>query len=82
MKKEISLKCPWLVVEGGTAEVLSWLIEKGQRVEIDQDIMLMLLVNGEEFRLPAPVDGIIISLEVEPGDIIEPDQVIAIIETI
>ncbi|MGE5581935.1 MAG: biotin/lipoyl-containing protein [Bacillota bacterium] len=78
-KEQIELKCPWLVAEEGTAEVGRWLVAEAETVEIDQDILVMLL-DGEEFLLPSPVDGTIISLLVEPGDPVGPEQALAIIE--
>jgi biotin carboxyl carrier protein len=79
MSKTVVLKCPWLAAEGLSAKVLQWLVTEGQTVAIDQDIMLMQL-DQEEFLLPASEDGVVQSLLVEPGDWIEPDQELAIIE--
>ena len=79
MSKQIDLKCPWLAAEEVTAKVIKWLVREGDWVEIDQDIMVMLLDNSE-FLLPSPVDGVIKAILAEPGDPIEPDQVLAIIE--
>jgi pyruvate/2-oxoglutarate dehydrogenase complex dihydrolipoamide acyltransferase (E2) component len=79
MSKTVILKCPWLAADGSSAKVLHWLVTEGQTVEIDQDIMVMQL-NQEEFLLPASEDGVIQSLLVEPGEWIEPDQELAIIE--
>jgi pyruvate/2-oxoglutarate dehydrogenase complex dihydrolipoamide acyltransferase (E2) component len=78
MSRLVDLKCPWLAVEDVTAKVLRWLVAEQDRVEIDQDIMVMLL-DGEEFLLPSPIDGIIKTVLAEPGELIEPDQVLAII---
>lgn len=78
-KKEILIKCPWLAAEEANAEVIKWLVKESEMVEIDQDIMVMLL-NGVEFFLPSPVDGTVVSINAEPGDLIEPDQVLAVIE--
>jgi pyruvate/2-oxoglutarate dehydrogenase complex dihydrolipoamide acyltransferase (E2) component len=77
MIKQVDLKCQWLALEETTAKVLRWLVMEGDRVEIDQDIMAMFL-NGAEFVLPSPVDGMIKSILAEPGDLIEPDQVLAV----
>lgn len=67
------------MTEDGTAEVVRWLVTENEVVEIDQDIMVMLL-NNKEFFLPSPVDGTISSFLVGPGDLIEPDQLLAVIE--
>jgi biotin carboxyl carrier protein len=79
MSREIDLKCPWLLAEEVPAKVLRWLVAKQDHVEIDQDIMVMLLDN-KEFFLPSSVDGIIKTIMVEPGECIDPDQILAVIE--
>jgi 2-oxoglutarate dehydrogenase E2 component (dihydrolipoamide succinyltransferase) len=77
--KQVDLKCPWLAAEETTAKVVKWLVREGTQVEIDQDIMVMLL-DDTEFLLPSPVDGRVKAVLAEPGELIEPDQVLAIIE--
>jgi pyruvate/2-oxoglutarate dehydrogenase complex dihydrolipoamide acyltransferase (E2) component len=77
MSKQVDLKCPWLAAEETTAKVLRWLVVEGDQVEIDQDIMVMFL-DSAEFVLPSPIDGRIKNILAEPGDLIEPDQVLAV----
>ena len=77
--REITLKCQWLAAEAAEAEVVRWLVKEQDHVEIDQDIMVMLL-NNEEFLLPSPVDGVIKTIMVDPGDFIEADQGLAVID--
>jgi biotin carboxyl carrier protein len=79
MNREINLKCSWLAAEEVQAKVLRWLVVEQDHVEIDQDVMVMLL-GKNEFLLPSPLDGVIKSILVEPGDFIDPDQVLAVIE--
>lgn len=79
MSKQVNIKCPWLAAEEITARVVRWLVVKQERIEIDQDIMIMLL-GDDEFVLPSPDDGRIKNILADPGDTIEPDQVLAIIE--
>jgi pyruvate/2-oxoglutarate dehydrogenase complex dihydrolipoamide acyltransferase (E2) component len=63
----VEVKLPWFAPDDPSVEVVRWLVGKGQSIEIDQDILL-LKVEGEEFILPAPVDGEISELCAEPGD--------------
>jgi biotin carboxyl carrier protein len=79
MSREVELKCPWLAAEELTAKVLRWLVAEQDRIEIDQDIMVMEL-DGEEFIMPSPMDGVLRSILAQPGDWIEPDQGLAIVE--
>ena len=59
--KVIPLKVPWLSEDEVRVEVVSWLATAGDMVEIDQDL-LELLVDGEQFILPSPVDGILLEV--------------------
>ena len=77
--KMIEIKTPWIAPEEPTIQVHQWLVAEGDAVEIDQDI-LALLVDGEAFILPSPVDGIVSQIMVETGDLIISDQVLAIVE--
>ena len=78
MKREINLNCPWLIAEEKPAKLIRWLVAEHDHIEIDQDIMVVLLGDGE-FVVPSPVDGTLQTITVEPGDIIDPDQVLAVI---
>ncbi len=78
MKREINLNCPWLIAEEKPAKLIRWLVAEHDHIEIDQDIMVVLLGDGE-FVVPSPVDGTLQTIMVEPGDIIDPDQVLAVI---
>ncbi|HBF38077.1 MAG TPA: hypothetical protein DDW50_12225 [Firmicutes bacterium] len=78
MKREISIKCQWLNTEETPAKVIRWLVAEGDHVEIDQDILVILLTEGE-FVVPSPVDGMIQTIIAEPGEIIDPDQELAVI---
>ena len=78
MKREVNFKCPWLITEEAPVEILRWLVGEKDHVEIDQDMLILLLGEGE-FIVPSPVDGTIQSILAEPGDMIDPDQVLAVI---
>ncbi len=78
MKRELNLNCPWLISEEKPVQFVRWLVSENDPIEIDQDILVVLLDDGE-FIVPSPVDGILQSIMVEPGDIIAPDQVLAVI---
>ncbi|HOP74546.1 MAG TPA: hypothetical protein PLC07_05755 [Bacillota bacterium] len=73
----VEIKVPWLAPNEPVVEVVRWLVEAGQLVEIDQDLLL-LQVDGEEFILPAPIDGTLIELCVEAGEYLSEGQVIAV----
>ena len=79
-KRRIELKMPLLGPEESLIEVVEWLLPAGAAVEIDQDL-LELTIDGTPFTFPSPLDGILISTDVEPGDAIETGQVLAVIET-
>jgi pyruvate/2-oxoglutarate dehydrogenase complex dihydrolipoamide acyltransferase (E2) component len=71
---------PWMAPEDPVVEVDAWLVEPGAKIEIDQDL-IRLWVDGEEFVLPSPVDGILRELRVDSGEIISSGQVLAVVET-
>lgn len=72
---------PWLVPEITAAVVIKWLVAEGEQVVIDQDL-LELDCDGEIIVLPSPEDGIIRSLLVSPGDTVNPDEPLAVIERV
>jgi biotin carboxyl carrier protein len=78
MKREINLNCPWLITEEKPVKFIRWLVSEEDHIEMDQDIMVILL-NDEEYVVPSPVDGTIQTIMAEPGDIIDPDQALAVI---
>ncbi|HEY8464906.1 MAG TPA: biotin/lipoyl-containing protein [Bacillota bacterium] len=77
--RQIEVKMPWLTPKEVEIQVVRWLVAPGDRVEIDQDI-LELTVDQEKFILPSPLDGVLLEVEVEPGDYLATDQVLAIIK--
>jgi pyruvate/2-oxoglutarate dehydrogenase complex dihydrolipoamide acyltransferase (E2) component len=80
-QKQIDLKLPWFSPDLTTARVVEWLVKVGDQVEIDQDL-LNLKIDGEDFVLPSPLDGIVLEILVEPEDLIEVDQVLATLELV
>lgn len=75
----VELKVPLLTGEESLFTVKKWLVSVGERVEIDQDLV-ELDFNDESFLLPSPLDGKMISIEVETEEQVEPGQVLATIE--
>jgi pyruvate/2-oxoglutarate dehydrogenase complex dihydrolipoamide acyltransferase (E2) component len=80
-QKKIDVKFPWFSPEVTTARVIECLVKVGDRVEIDQDL-LNLKIEGEDFILPSPLDGIVLEILVEPEDWVEVDQVLATLELV
>lgn len=81
MLNQVELKMPWLVPEVASAVVIKWLVAEGERVVIDQDL-LELECDGDIVLLPSPEDGIIRSFFVTPGDAVNPDDLLAVIERV
>jgi pyruvate/2-oxoglutarate dehydrogenase complex dihydrolipoamide acyltransferase (E2) component len=78
--KTVEIKMPWLApLEAPDIHVVEWLVTPGTSVQIDQDL-LKLKVDGADFILPAPVDGVITEFLVEPNESVATDQVLAIVE--
>lgn len=75
----VELKVPLLSGEEPLMTISRWLVKVGEQVEIDQDLV-ELEIDNEPFLLPSPLDGKLITIEAEPEDIIEPGQVLALIE--
>jgi len=61
------------------AEVSFWYVEVGERVEEGQD-MVEMLTDKAAFTVPAPVGGLIKSIEADEGQKVKVGQVIAIVE--
>lgn len=78
-KRGIEIKMPLLGADEPVAEVVTWLVPVGTVVEIDQDL-LELNLDGASFILPSPLDGILRTTLVEPGELVATDQVLAVIE--
>jgi pyruvate/2-oxoglutarate dehydrogenase complex dihydrolipoamide acyltransferase (E2) component len=78
-QRQIEIKMPWMAPEDPEVEVDVWLVEPGAKIEIDQDLV-KLWVDGKEFILPSPVDGILREILVEPGETISSGQVLATVE--
>jgi 2-oxoglutarate dehydrogenase E2 component (dihydrolipoamide succinyltransferase) len=78
-KKQIEIKMPWMAPDEPIIEVDAWLVEPGAKLEIDQDLV-RLWVDGKEFVLPSPIDGILQEVLVEQGEIISTGQAMALVE--
>jgi pyruvate/2-oxoglutarate dehydrogenase complex dihydrolipoamide acyltransferase (E2) component len=76
--RKIEIKMPLLAPEEPEIEVIRWLVPEGAPVAIDQDL-LVLKVDGEEFMMPSPVEGVLLSRAVEPDEMIATGQVLAVV---
>lgn len=70
---------PWLTPDEVDIQVVRWLADPESWVTVDQDLM-ELLVDGETFFLPSPLEGKLQDFQVEPGDFVVTDQTLAVIE--
>lgn len=77
--RTIELKVPLLTGDETLLTIGEWMVGVGERVEIDQDLV-ELTSDNESFMFPSPTDGILIAIEAESGDKVEPGQILAIIE--
>lgn len=75
----VEIKVPLLTGEEPVMTVNRWLVTVGQRVEIDQDLV-ELVINDQPFLLPSPLDGKLIAIETETEELVEPGQILALIE--
>ncbi|NLY74426.1 MAG: hypothetical protein GX075_03900 [Firmicutes bacterium] len=75
----VELKVPLLTGDETLMTVGEWLVTVGDPVEIDQDLV-ELIFDDETFRLPSPLDGVLVAIETETGLMVEPGQVLAILE--
>lgn len=75
----VEIKVPLLTGEETLMTIKRWLVAIGEQVEIDQDLVELKIDTGP-FLLPSPLDGKIIAIEGEPDEIVEPGQVLALIE--
>ncbi len=75
----VEIKVPLLSGEESLTIVRRWLVTVGELVEIDQDLV-ELDINDEPFLLPSPLDGKLIVIETETEEMVEPGQVLALIE--
>lgn len=78
--KIIQLKAPLLTGDESLFTVGKWLVAVNEQVEIDQDLV-ELISETESFMLPAPIDGVLVTIEAETEEKVEPGQVLAMIET-
>ncbi len=74
----IELKFSWLFEDSPLIKIKKWLVSEGDRVEIDQDIAVVM-IQDQEFIFPSPADGFIQSILVKPGEIIDTEQILAVI---
>ncbi|CAN5666768.1 dihydrolipoamide acetyltransferase family protein [soil metagenome] len=65
------------VVEG---EIVTWLVEEGARVEVDQNVV-EVMTDKVTVELPVPFGGVLVERVAQVGDVIEVGGVLARIET-
>lgn len=71
------IRMPIMITESeGGGTLLRWLVKTGDYVEIDQDIA-EIKVGEEIINLPSPVDGWIISLCAQEGNLVGVEEVMA-----
>jgi len=76
----VEVKVPLLTGEESLMTIKRWLVAIGEPVEIDQDLVELDIDDTESFSLPSPLDGKLIAIQAEPDEIVEPGQVLALIE--
>jgi pyruvate/2-oxoglutarate dehydrogenase complex dihydrolipoamide acyltransferase (E2) component len=62
------------------AEVSFWYVEEGEAIEEGQDLVEMV-TDKAAFTMPAPVSGVLRSIEAGEGETVAVGQVMAIVET-
>ena len=61
------------------AEIVAWVVQDGSRVQGGQTV-LEITFEKANVEISAPVAGTIRDLSVSPGDIVEPGDLLAVIE--
>ena len=61
------------------AEIIAWRVQVGDRVSRDEPIV-EVMTDKSNAELPAPVDGVVVALGGDVGDIIEVGSLLAVIE--
>ena len=77
--RTVEIKVPLLTGDESLITIGQWLVAIGGQVEIDQDLV-ELNINSVPFLLPSPLDGKLIAIEAGSDEIVEPGQVLALIE--
>jgi pyruvate dehydrogenase E2 component (dihydrolipoamide acetyltransferase) len=75
------IKLPYIFPEMEGGVLLRWLIQPGQRVEIDQDIA-RIKVGDETLILPSPLDGQVKTLCVKEGELVAVGEPLAVLEEV
>lgn len=76
----IEVKLPWLGAEEVPEIILvRWRVAEGTPVEVDQDLA-DLTVAGEPLTFPSPLDGKVVQIIAQVGDLLTEGQVLAVIE--
>lgn len=62
------------------AEIVRWLVEVGQPVELDQP-MLDIQTDKALVEIPAPASGTVAEIQAQPGELVKVGELLIIIET-
>src|SRR6056297_773951 len=73
------IKMPKMGESVQEATITKWFIEKGQTVEEDE-ALLEIATDKVDSEVPSPVDGKVIDIKYETGDVVPVGEVIAIID--
>jgi 2-oxoglutarate dehydrogenase E2 component (dihydrolipoamide succinyltransferase) len=75
----VEIRVPTLPESVTDATVLSWQKQAGDTVRRDETL-LDLETDKVVLEVPAPIDGVLIEIRAQEGDLVEADEVLAIIE--
>jgi 2-oxoglutarate dehydrogenase E2 component (dihydrolipoamide succinyltransferase) len=78
MKTEVVMPQMGESVAEGT--VTKWLKEVGERVERDEPLF-ELTTDKVDADVPSPVEGVLVEIRAEPGDTVEVNSIVAVIDT-
>jgi len=73
------IKMPKMGESVQEATITKWFIEKGQSVEEDE-ALLEIATDKVDSEVPSPVEGKVIDIKYETGDVVAVGEVIAIID--
>lgn len=77
---EIQLVMPEMGESVTDATVSNWLVQEGDTVSVDQEI-LEVSTDKVDTEVPCPVDGVIVKILHQEGDVVEVGHPLAIIQT-
>ena len=75
----MEIKLPFLTEQSHEAMVTFWLLDEGDRVEKEMDLVEMS-TSKAVFKVPSPVGGILRQIVAREGEVVPVGGVLAIIE--